>query len=133
MRNFIIIIGLILVLPLAFSSCKDDENEGASLVGTWEETSYTSSGCIDPADNETYTCTSSCERIVVTGSTITIDNEPPINYTVNGNQITLSQTFGSATITFTVTFVLTDTTLTITQQDDASDGGCKNVSVYKRV
>lgn len=133
MKNFIKILGLIFIIPLVFSSCKDDENKGASLVGTWEEVSFVSSGCVDPDDNESFTCTSSCERIVVTTNTITIGTEPAINYTVNGNQITLSQTFGSATITFTVTFVVTETSLTITQQDDASDGGCKNVSVYKRV
>lgn len=133
MKNYIKILGLIFLIPLAFSSCKDDESKGASLVGTWEEVSFVSSGCVDPADNESSTCTSSCERIVVTANTITIGTEPAINYTVSGNQITLSQTFGSATITFTVTFVVTETSLTITQQDDASDGGCKNVSVYKRV
>lgn len=133
MKNFIKILGLIFIIPLVFSSCKDDENKGASLVGTWEEVSFVSSGCVDPDDNESSTCTVDCERIVVTANTITIDTEPAINYTVNGNQITLSQTFGSATITFTVTFVVTETSLTITQQDDASDGGCKNVSVYKRV
>ena len=133
MKNYFKILGLIFLIPLAFSSCKDDENNGASLVGTWEEVSFVSSGCVDPADNESFTCTSACERIVVTSNTITIDTEPVINYTVNGNQITATQAFGGGTITFTVTFVVTETTLTITQQTDASDGGCKNVTVYNRV
>lgn len=137
MRNFTRILVTVLLIslafPLVFSSCKDDESKGASLVGTWEETSYVSSGCVDPTDNESFTCTSACERIVVTENTLTIGTDPAISYTVNGNQITLTQKFGSATVTFSVTFTVTETTLTITQQDEAADGGCKNVSVYKRV
>lgn len=133
MNNILKVIVIVLLIPLAFSSCKDDENKGASLVGTWEEVSFVASGCVDANDNESYSCTSSCERIVVTANTITIGSDPAINYSVNGNQITLTQTFGSATVTLTVTFVVTETSLTITQQDDASEGGCKNVSVYKRV
>lgn len=133
MRNYIKIIGLILVIPLAFSSCKDDENEGASLVGTWDEVSFVSSGCTDSADNENFTCTSSCERIVVTESTVKFGSDPALSYTINGNQIMLTQSGSGITITITVTFVVTETTLTITQQDDVSDGGCKNVSTYTRV
>lgn len=125
---------LIVIIPVSFFSCKDDdENLGAALIGTWEEKSFVSSGCIDPDENETFTCTSSCERIVVTNNTIKIDNDPAIPYTINGNKLTITESSGGITISITVTFEISGNTLTITQQDDASDGGCKNVSVYTRV
>lgn len=79
MNNILKVIVIVLLIPLAFSSCKDDENKGASLVGTWEEVSFVASGCVDANDNESYSCTSSCERIVVTANTITIGSDPAIN------------------------------------------------------
>lgn len=134
MKNYIKVMFIAFAIPLAISSCKDDdENPGAALIGTWEEKSYVSSGCVDPDDNESSTCTSSCERIVVTENTITIGSFPAVSYTVSGNQLTISQSSGGTTISTTVTFVVSGTTLTITQQDDASDGGCKNVSTYSKV
>ncbi len=134
MKNFIKTLLFVFIIPVFIFSCKDDdETPGAALIGTWEEVSFTSSGCVDPDDNESYTCTSSCERIVVTENTVKVDSDPAIPYTVNGNQLTLTQSSGGITISFTVTFEISGNTLTITQQDDAADGGCKNVSVYTRV
>lgn len=69
----------------------------------------------------------------MTENTVKVDSDPAIPYTVNGNQLTLTQSSGGITISFTVTFEISGNTLTITQQDDAADGGCKNVSVYTRV
>lgn len=133
MKNYIAVFLFAVSVPLIISSCDDDENPGASLIGTWEEVSYVSSGCIDPDDNETFTCTSSCERIVVTENTIKIDSDPAIPYTVTGNTITISETSGGITISITVNFAVTDNTLTITQQDEPADGGCMSVSTYQRV
>ncbi len=133
MKNYIKLLVVVFALPLAFTSCKDDENAGSSLIGTWEEVSFVSSGCVDPADNETFSCTSSCERIVVTENTVKFDNDPVISYSINGNQITLTETSGSISITITVMYEVNGNTLIITQQDSASDGGCKNVSTYQRV
>ncbi|MCB0492315.1 MAG: hypothetical protein KDC93_07855 [Cyclobacteriaceae bacterium] len=134
MKNYTKVLLFAFIIPMAISSCKDDdETPGAALVGTWEEKSYTSSGCVDPDDNDSFTCTSSCERIVVTENTIKIDTDPAIPYTINGNQLTITQSSGSISVSFTVTFEVSGNTLTITQQDDAADGGCKNVSVYTRV
>jgi len=133
MKTYLKLLGVILIIPIVFSSCEDDDDTGASIVGTWEEVSFVASGCIDPTDNETFTCTSSCERIVVTNNTVTIGTNPALNYTVSGNQLSIVQSGGGVTITIVVTFEVTETSLTITQQDEAVDGGCKNVSVYKRV
>ena len=134
MKNFIKMLFIVLVVPLAVSSCKDDdESPGAALIGTWEEKSFVSSGCLDPTDNGSETCTSSCERIVVTENTVKIGSDPAIPYTISGNQLSITQSAGGITITITVTFEVSGNTLTITQQDDASDGGCKNVSTYTLV
>lgn len=133
MKNYIKVLAIVLAFPIVFSSCKEDEDQGASLVGTWRETTYVSSGCLDPTDNENFTCTTSCEELVVTATTVKIGSDPAINYTVNGNQLTVTETLGSATISITVTFAVTATTLVITQVDAASDGGCTNVTTYTRI
>ncbi|HRK54550.1 MAG TPA: hypothetical protein PK185_11590 [Cyclobacteriaceae bacterium] len=134
MKTYIKVLLFIFVVPILISSCKDDdETPGAALVGTWEEKSFVSSGCVDPDDNESATCTSSCERIVVTENTVKIGSDPAIPYTINGNQLSITESSGGITITITVTFEVSGNTLTITQQDEASDGGCKNVSTYIRV
>lgn len=134
MKNYIKVLLFVFVVPILISSCKDDdEAPGAALIGTWEEKSFVSSGCIDPDDNESATCTSSCERVVVTENTVKFGSDPAISYTVKGNQLSISESSGGITITITVTFEVSGNTLTITQQDEASDGGCKNVSTYIRV
>ncbi|MEZ4973235.1 MAG: hypothetical protein R2820_07985 [Cyclobacteriaceae bacterium] len=119
-------------LLLSVSSCKDDDDP-SPLIGTWEEKSYVASGCIDPDDNETFTCTSSCETIVITENTIKIDTDPAIPYTTDGNKLTISQTTGGITISITVQFSVSGNTLTITQEEEDADGGCTSVSTYQRV
>lgn len=134
MKNYVKVLLFIFALPILVSSCKDDdESPGAALIGTWEEKSFVSSGCIDPNDNESSTCTASCEQIVVTENTVKIGSDPAIPYTIKGNQLSISESAGGVTITITVTFEVSGNTLIITQQDEASDGGCKNVSTYTRV
>lgn len=123
-----------LIVPFVLFSCKDDdEDPNAALVGTWEEKSYVSSSCADADNNETYNCSASCERMVITKNTISVDGDPAIPYTVSGDKITISESSGGLTISITVTFNVSGNTLTLTRQDDPSDGGCKHVSTYTRI
>ncbi len=120
--NLLTISTLLLIL-VPFSSCKDDDEPSASgLIGTWKEVSFEASGCTDPNDNEPLsTCSTTCETIVVTATTISFSGTS-FPYTASGNTITVDGE--------TVTWSISGTTLTIT-----SDGepGCTNVSKYTRV
>lgn len=131
MKNYIKVLLFIFVLPLAVSSCDDDdENSGAALIGTWEQVSFTAAGCLDSDDNETETCSSSCERIIITENTITFEGQTTSeSYTATGSTITITDASGSDTVNYT----LSGTTLTISYKDDASDGGCSVTIVFNKV
>ncbi|MFZ1808914.1 MAG: hypothetical protein WAU36_16910 [Cyclobacteriaceae bacterium] len=134
MKNYVKLLLLVFAIPMVISSCKDDdESPGAVLIGTWEEVSYATSGCTDSDDNDSFTCSSSCERVVITENTITFEGDPAEPYTVTGSTISFTTTIGSTTITETVNYAISGTTLTITFKDDASDGGCLNTLTYRKV
>lgn len=130
MNRLFVLLFMVLSVSLFNTSCKDDDDDAKpvdQLIGSWLEVSFVSSGCTDPADNETSTCTT-CETLVATSSTLTFESEPPYPYTADGN--TLSVTVGSKI--YTVVFAVTGDTLVVTIQDSADDGNCKKVTTYKR-
>jgi hypothetical protein len=130
---------LIIILTIAamvnlFNGCNNDKEDPAPtqaelLIGTWQFTNGVVSECTDPLDNYTETCTTECETIVVTSSTVTMlgDSYP---YTINGNNLSINMGSG---LTLTVNFVVSGSTLTITLKDSAEDGNCKYVSNYKKI
>jgi hypothetical protein len=119
----------LLLVSFQFSSCSSDDDPeitAESLIGTWTQTSFVSTGCTDPNDNQDLsTCTTACETIVVTATTVSINGDAPMTYTTDGNTIT---TDGD-----TITWAISGTTLTITDVDSAADGGCTSVITYIRV
>jgi hypothetical protein len=129
MKNLITLFLVVSVVSLCTISCKDDDDAKPAdlLVGTWLEVSFAATGCTDPDDNETNTCTA-CETLVATATTLKFGTEPPYPYTADGN--TLSVTVGAQV--FKVTIEVSAETLILTIQDSAADGNCKNVSNYKR-
>lgn len=121
-----------LIVILSLEGCKKDDpapTPAEQLVGSWKEVNRVSTGCTDPADNGTETCTTSCETMVASSTTLTFTGEPPYPYTADGN--TLTVTVG--TKVFIVTIAISGTTLTFTIQDSAADGNCKSVATYNKV
>lgn len=118
-------------LFLLLNGCKKDDpapNQAAELVGTWEAVRFVASDCTDPADNENTLCTSNCEILVITATTLTSDGEGPYTYTTSGNSLTIN--FGGDLET--VKFAISGAELTFTHQDSPADGNCKSVSTYKK-
>lgn len=127
------IITAVVTSLLLSTSCKDDdEKPGSALIGTWEQVSVTFSQCLDSNDNGVITCTS-CDRMVITENTVTFEGEPAEPYTATNSTISFTTTLGATTVTETVNYVITGTTLTITFKDDASDGGCLNTITFIKV
>lgn len=113
---------------LLFLGCSDDEEDFLTpLVGTWETSLITTSGCSDPGDNGTLTCTGG----------------PCIEVTINSNgtysfQNNIDQTSETGTVTVTATTInlcetgatdcegetysLAGNTLTISFTEDDSPG-----------
>lgn len=128
----IYLLTLIASLVFLFEGCKkDDEPTPAEqLVGSWKEVSFVSSGCTNPADNESSTCTTTCETFVATATTLKFGSDTPLSYTSNGNTLTVTIP-GQPSVT--AVFSITGSTLTLTIQDSAADGGCKSVSTYSKI
>lgn len=115
---------------ILFERCSKDDpapDQSAELIGAWENVSFVTSNCKDPSNNGTTTCTSSCEILVFTSTTFTLDGDGPYNYTTSGNSITIA--FGGSQ---TANYSISGETLTFSDQDSPADGGCKNVSTYKK-
>ena len=121
----------LLFMVLLLEGCKNDDpapDQSAELIGNWEAISFVATGCADPADNYNETCTSACEILEVTAATLTFDGEGPYAYTTKQNLITIN--FGGDN--FEVAYSISGETLTFTYKDSPADGGCKNVSTYKK-
>jgi YD repeat-containing protein len=129
---------LISSLIFLLEGCKKDEpapvTQASLLVGSWKEVSYVATGCTDPKSNESSTCTTSCETLVITATTFKIvkadGSSQTFNYTAKDNTITVTLTGGQIT---TATFAITGSTLAITNQDSLADGNCKSVSTYSKI
>jgi hypothetical protein len=85
------------------------------------------SGCSDPVDNETITCTS-CETIVISATTMSIDGDT-YPYTVSGNTLSIDVD-GDI---YKITYIISGNNLTLNFQDSVADGNCKYVTTYKRI
>ncbi len=118
--------GSVLLILFLVSSCSKSD-PGFSLVGTWQQTSIVTSGCLNQALNGTQTCTASCGTIVFTSTTIATNGGTPVDYTLKGNTITI----GSSG--FASTYSVTATTLSLSTQYNTASGGCLSVSNYTRV
>lgn len=128
MKKYILKLSYFTIVCLFVVSCKKDDPAPVNLLlGTWTETSEVISGCTDPLDNSTDTCTSACSTLVFTETTVSGDGSTE---TYTKTDTTLSIVSGS--ITFTVSYTVTGTTLVITQQDSADFGNCKTVTTYKK-
>lgn len=130
MKNYLSLFAAAVLLSVAFTSCnKDDEKPLAEqIIGHWTLVSEKYSECQDSGDNGTETCSSDCtDALVVTSTTVTSD-ATTFTYTLSGNTLTVTY----ATLTFVVTVSVSGNTMTVTGQDEASDGGCKWVETYER-
>ena len=122
---------LIVITILVFEACNKDDptpDQSAELIGSWENVSFVATGCADPADNYNETCTSYCEILEITATTLTSEGDGPYAYTTSGNSMTINSNGGK----FVVTYSISGETLTFTNQDSPPDGGCKNVITYKK-
>jgi uncharacterized protein (TIGR02145 family) len=118
-------------VALCFVGCKNDEpdpDQSAELVGTWEAVSFVATGCSDPTNNYNETCTNACEILVATATGISFDGDGPYAYTTKGNLLTVNLNGDKIVVTYSIT----GETLMFTFQDSPANGGCKNVSTYKK-
>jgi len=127
MHRLILVFVALLVASLIYS-CKESESNN-SLLGTWEETSFVVTECQNPDFNNSEICSSACQKLTFSDSTVVFDNDAPINYAVDGNVITIVL---AGTTLFPV-YNISGNMLTITIQDREEDGGCKSVYTYERV
>lgn len=123
-----------LVIGILMMACSksSDVAPTPSLVGSWNVTSINKSGCIDPIENGTENLTAPYLKYTFTTTTMTVEIPPvggitipplTVPITVSGNVITAAG--GSGTTGGTITFSVSGTTLTLTSQDTADDGGCR--------
>ena len=133
MKNYLI---PFFFLALFMVSCGDDD-DGAniSLEGTlWAETSFSTTNCDDPLDNETSTsdCSATeCYTIRLSGGTITlVDKEDGIEYTETGSYTIIGNiiTVELDGETLAVTFAIVGNQLTLSFDDPFSN--CTTSIVY---
>ena len=118
-------LGLFIIL---FFGCSNDEEDFLTpLVGTWETSEISTSGCTDPNDNETLTCTGLPCMVVSINSngTYTFQNNleqtsEAGTVTVTASTINLCET--GATDCEAETYSLSGDKLTITFTEDDSPG-----------
>jgi hypothetical protein len=122
----------LLVLGITFSGCNDDDENTSSLIGSWRFVSDVNTECADTDDNYSETCSRDCDVIVITATTITADGDV-YTYTTSGNQLTFSEIVNNVQISYTLTFNVSGSTLTLTTKDSADLGSCKNVTTYSKV
>ena len=113
---------------LLFLGCSDDEEDFLTpLVGTWETSLITTSGCSDPTENGTLTCTGGpCISVTINSNgTYTLDNN--IDQTSEEGTVTVTATTinlceNGTTGCEAETYSLAGNTLTITFTEDDSPG-----------
>lgn len=118
-------LGLFLIL---FLGCSNDEEDFLTpLVGTWETALITTSGCSNPNDNGTLTCTGGpCIEVTINSNgTYTLQDNIEQNseagtVTVTATTITLCET--GATDCEAETYSLSGDKLTFTFTEDDSPG-----------
>lgn len=115
---------------LLFLGCsKDDEDFLTPLVGSWETYSIVSSGCNDPDENGTFTCSGGpCIAVTINSNStyilqFNLDNPPFTEtgtVTVTASTITLCET--GATDCSAESYTLSGDTFVISFTDDDSPG-----------
>jgi len=129
MKRSLVFLLLLSVAALFTTSCKDDDdnsNPANLIIGSWKMVSYVATECVDPTENGTETCSTSCEVTIVTKDTVTFEGETPESYTIDGNKITI----GTGSGAYTYEFSVTETTLIISYKET---GYCKVVVTMKKV
>lgn len=118
----------------SFTSSVAASVNAALLETAWTRSYATRSGCTNPDDNETETCTVECQVIEFeTDGTITFTGgdapEGIINYTITETEITVTYEDEGSPVTETIpyTIVLDELELTF----GADEGGCSRVEGYK--
>ncbi|MGE0587864.1 MAG: hypothetical protein AB7O48_04780 [Cyclobacteriaceae bacterium] len=130
MKNLLRLLTICFVTSLAMlSACKDDD-EANPLIGTWIFKSEATTECSDSDFNGTESCSTDCDEIVITATTIT-DDTGSSNYTLDGNKIVISGSLGGVTFSVTVTYSISGNQLTITDETDTTFG-CKTVTVFTK-
>lgn len=123
-------------------SCGDDDGTTTTFTlegTTWESTSYVSTGCDDPNDNENsqgFTCTASdCETLQLQNGTVTIINTEEgvsettlATYTLSGNTLTITLDDNGSAVTFDISYVIVNDVLTLTFTFPLD--GCDVVQTY---
>ncbi len=74
MKRSLVFLLLLSVAALFTTSCKDDDdnsNPANLIIGSWKMVSYVATECVDPTENGTETCSTSCEVTIVTKDTVT--------------------------------------------------------------
>ncbi len=113
---------------MLFLGCSnDDEDFLTPLVGTWESSLITTSGCTDPADNGTLTCTGGPCFVVNINSNSTYTLQNNVEQTSEAGTVTVTATTinlceTGATHCEAETYSLSGDTLTITFTEDDSPG-----------
>ena len=126
------------ICVLLFLGCSnDDEDFLTPLVGTWETSTFTTSGCNDPLDNETINCTGApCISVTInSNSTYTLQNNLDQSsdagtVTVTATTITLCET--GATDCEAETYSLSGDKLTVTFTEDTSPGCLFTIVLTKK-
>ncbi|CAN5242493.1 hypothetical protein BH09BAC3_BH09BAC3_24370 [soil metagenome] len=124
-------LGILSSLFLFALSCSKDSDPNPTLLGTWIETSTSASGCTNPSENVTTNCIDTdCRTLIIESNSIR-QSFLFYSYTTQGDQLILTPSGSTSSLTFT--FKVTATTLTITGQDSPANGNCTNTTVYNKL
>jgi hypothetical protein len=123
---------------LLFLGCSDDEEDFLTpLVGTWETSEMVTSGCTDPDENGSLTCTGGpCLSVTInSNSTYTLENNIDQSseagtVTITATTINLCET--GSTDCEAETYSLSGDKLTITFTEDDSPG-CLFTIVFTKI
>ena len=118
----------VFLIFVSILSCEDSETVN-TLLGTWQEIKFEVTECENSDFNRIRECTSTCQQLTFTETTVTFDNDPPIAYALDGNVITIV----IAGRTVYPIYSISNDQLTITIKDRPSEGSCKSVYTYKRI
>lgn len=131
MKTIKLILALIIV---SIIGCNKDDNPPANpLVGTWLFVSETYTNCPDPNDNDNYTCTTDCFKVVFkSDKTGTVENPNPgdnetFTYTISGRNLSICLTGNGCN---PGSFSTNGSTLNLVSTDP--DTGCKDTMVFQK-
>lgn len=119
----------IVLISFVLVNCSKSSDPAPSIVGTWLQTSMSTSGCTNTSLNiAEMPCTPACSTLVFTSTQFTnslAGNNSSGTYTLSGNTIVFSN--GLPT-----TYTITATTLTLVTDISSISAGCKRTEKYTR-